>query len=83
MDYSGKALLSLLNGVLDYSRLEAKRMELEHCSFDPRLLVESLVVLMSARASEKGFDSLNPYRQRLATPGVWRPQPPAPGAAET
>ncbi len=55
MDYSGKALLSLLNGVLDYSRLEANRLELEHCAFDPRLLVESLAMLMLARASEKGL----------------------------
>ncbi len=55
MDYSGNALLSMLNSLLDYSKIEAQDIELERIEFDPRLLLESLVMLMSARASEKGL----------------------------
>ncbi len=55
LDYSGNALLSMLNSLLDYSKLEARDIELEAIPFDPRSLTESLVVLMSARASEKGL----------------------------
>jgi signal transduction histidine kinase len=35
IDYSGNALLSLLNDVLDYSKMEHQQIELETISFDP------------------------------------------------
>lgn len=55
IDYSGNALLSMLNGLLDYSKLETNNIELEHIPYDPKKLTDSLVMLMSARASEKGL----------------------------
>ncbi len=50
---SGKALLSLINDVLDLTRIEAGRMELELVTFDPARLLREVMAVMSARAAEK------------------------------
>ncbi len=52
---SGTALLSLLDDILDYSRLEAKRTNLEIRNFDPRQLLDELILLMSTQAEKKGL----------------------------
>jgi signal transduction histidine kinase/DNA-binding response OmpR family regulator len=52
---SGEGLMSILNDILDSSKLDAGKMELEVIPFDPRRLVEGAVDLMSGRASEKGL----------------------------
>ncbi|EDP66038.1 Signal transduction histidine kinase [alpha proteobacterium BAL199] len=52
---SGEALMTILNDILDLSKLEAGRLELEVIDFDVRRLVEGTVTLMSGRASEKGL----------------------------
>ncbi|MEQ9335006.1 ATP-binding protein [Thalassobaculum sp.] len=52
---SGEALMTILNDILDLSKLEAGRFELEETDFDVRRLVEGTVALMSGRASEKGL----------------------------
>jgi PAS domain S-box-containing protein len=53
---SGDALLSILNDILDFSKIEAGRIELERQPFDLRQCVESVLDLLSARASEKGLE---------------------------
>ncbi len=53
---SGEALLSLLNDILDLSKLEAGKVELEARPFDPRELVRSVVELMRPRASQKQLE---------------------------
>jgi signal transduction histidine kinase len=50
---SGKALLSLINDVLDLTRIEAGRMELDPQPFDPARLLREVMAVMSARAAEK------------------------------
>ncbi|MEO5823576.1 MAG: response regulator [Vicinamibacteraceae bacterium] len=50
---SGESLLSILNDILDYSKIEAGRMELESTSFDLRGLVEQAVELIAARGQEQ------------------------------
>jgi signal transduction histidine kinase/ActR/RegA family two-component response regulator len=50
---SGKALLSLIDDVLDLTRIEAGRMELELVTFDPARLLREVMAVMSARAAEK------------------------------
>lgn len=51
---SGTALLSLLDDILDYSRVEAGRIQLEQTDFAPQRLLEELVFLLSTQAEKKG-----------------------------
>lgn len=53
---SGESLLSLLNDILDLSKIEAGRLELESTDFDLRELVEDAVELQALSASKKGID---------------------------
>jgi len=53
--YSGEALLTILNDILDMSKLEAGRLELESVDLDLKRLVASVAALMSSRAAEKGL----------------------------
>ena len=53
IQYSGDALLTLLNDILDLSKVEEGKMSIENIDFDLGKLVESVVLLMSGRAEEK------------------------------
>jgi two-component system, OmpR family, sensor histidine kinase TorS len=53
--YSGDALLEILNGLLDYARLEEGAYMLEKQPFSLNHLIETSCHLFSARASEKGL----------------------------
>ena len=52
---NGKHLLSLINDILDLSKIEAGRLETEKLHYDPHNVVSELSNLMSARAREKGI----------------------------
>ena len=56
IQYSGEALLTILNEVLDLSKFEAGKLSLEASDLDIRRLVDSMMMLMSARAVEKNLD---------------------------
>ena len=53
---SGEALLSIVNDILDISKLEAGKFELENIDFDLVNTVESAVGVMSGKAREKSID---------------------------
>lgn len=53
---SGAALLALINDILDYSKLEAGRLDLEQSLFDPYALVQNVTELLSPRAADKGIE---------------------------
>ncbi|MFN3263123.1 MAG: ATP-binding protein [Pikeienuella sp.] len=55
---SGDALLKIIDEVLDLSRIEAGRMELEPASFALRDLVEDVGLLIAARVAEKPVEAL-------------------------
>jgi len=55
---SAEALLNILNQILDFSRLEARRLKLEQIPFDLRTLVEGVADLMAVKSQEKGVDLL-------------------------
>ncbi|HYD30836.1 MAG TPA: ATP-binding protein, partial [Azospirillaceae bacterium] len=52
---SAETLLTLLNDVLDFSKIEAGQLRLECIDFAPSRVVDDVVRLFSARASEKGL----------------------------
>lgn len=53
--HAGDALLAILNDILDYSKIEAGKIAFECVDFSPGRLLDSMVTLMQARASEKGL----------------------------
>ena len=52
---SAESLLSLLNDILDYSKIEAGRMNLEQIPFSIRDVVGDVLDMMGAKAAEKGL----------------------------
>jgi signal transduction histidine kinase/ActR/RegA family two-component response regulator len=52
---SGRSLLMLLNDVIDFSRLESKRLTVEHSPFLPRNVVEDCIEVMAPIAAGKGL----------------------------
>ncbi|HVO10284.1 MAG TPA: ATP-binding protein [Vicinamibacteria bacterium] len=53
---AGQALLDLIDDLLDFSRIEAGRLDLERVAFDPRRLAEDTVALVVATAESKGLE---------------------------
>lgn len=53
---SGAALLSVLNDILDYSKIEAGKLELECIPFDLGAVVHEVVELLAEAARRKGLE---------------------------
>jgi PAS domain S-box-containing protein len=53
---SAESLLGILNDILDYSKIEAERLELETIPFDLPRLVHSVTSLLALRAREKHIE---------------------------
>lgn len=53
---SGKALLGLIDGILDFSRIEAGRLDLADEPFGLASLAEGVVELLAPRAQDKGIE---------------------------
>ncbi|XP_072973764.1 probable histidine kinase 4 isoform X2 [Typha angustifolia] len=52
----GKALISLINEVLDRAKIEAGKLELESVAFDLRSVLDDVISLFSAKSREKGIE---------------------------
>ena len=53
---SGESLLAIINDLLDYSKLEVGRLDLERHAFEVRRCVEESLDLLATTASEKNLD---------------------------
>ena len=53
---SGESLLLILNDILDFAKIEAGKLELEHLNFDLRNHVEELIELIAVNAHRKGLE---------------------------
>ena len=55
---SSESLLGLINDILDYSKIEAGRLELEEQPFSLESCVEEAIDLVAGRATQKGLELL-------------------------
>jgi PAS domain S-box-containing protein len=53
---SGDALLRIIDDILDYSKIEAGKLELEQAPFDLRECVEGALEIVAARATDKSLE---------------------------
>jgi signal transduction histidine kinase/ActR/RegA family two-component response regulator len=52
---SAHSLLAVINDILDFAKIEAGKLELQHADFDLRDLLNGLVALLGPQASQKGL----------------------------
>ncbi len=56
---SGDSLLSIINDILDYSKIEAGKVDLENIDFDLRVALNEVSDLVALKAQEKGLEFVN------------------------
>jgi signal transduction histidine kinase len=64
---SGQHLLSLINDILDLSKIEAGRMELEATDFDLPSAIDNALILVRERATRRGIALGRTLDERLGT----------------
>ena len=64
---SGQHLLSLINDILDLSKIEAGRMELEPTEFDLPTTIDNTLILVRERANRNGITLGRIVDERLGT----------------
>ena len=62
---SGQHLLSLINDILDLSKIEAGRMELELSDFDLPMTIDNALMLVRERAARRGIELHRSIDERL------------------
>ncbi len=60
-----ETLMSILNDVLDFSRVEAGRLDLERIVFDPRDVVDGVLDALAIEADRKGLELIGCVDERL------------------
>ena len=56
---SGEALLTIINDLLDFSKAEAGKLNLDVMDFDLRATLEDLSALLAVKAQQKGLELVN------------------------
>jgi signal transduction histidine kinase len=71
---SGEVLLEIINDIMDLTKLEADKFEVEQVNFNLFDLVEDICALFAGRAHKKGLE-LNCSLMPVAIPSRWRSDP--------
>jgi len=70
---NSEALLALINDILDISKIEAGKMEIEEVPFDLRETVEGVAEMLSIRARDKGIDLMSYLEPTIPTKVIGDP----------
>lgn len=62
---SGKSLLALINDILDLSKIEAGRIELEYDTMDLKQLITEIRQIFALKVSEKGLELVVEYSEDM------------------
>ena len=62
---SASGLMTVINDVLDYSKLEAGKMKLDIVPFEPKAVVEGSIAAVAAAAEEKGLNLASAFPARV------------------
>ncbi len=65
IENSGEILMRLINDVLDYSKLEAQKVDLEITNFDLRTLIEDILESFTPAAEKKGLELIIQYNLEM------------------
>jgi signal transduction histidine kinase/DNA-binding response OmpR family regulator len=66
VDASASALMTIINDVLDFSKMEAGKYTLQSAPFDPSVVLQEVAELQSGRAHDKGLELV--YRRAPDVP---------------
>ena len=64
---SGESLLTIINDILNFSKIESGKMELEHQPFDLSSCIEDALCLLASKAAEKQLELAYQVDERVPT----------------
>jgi len=67
IERNGKQLLELINDVLDLSRIESGRVEIEQADVDIKMLINEMIILIDPQAREKKISLKSLIKEDLPT----------------
>ena len=79
---SGEALLTIINDILDLSKVEAGKLEIEVVEFSLRTVIDEVVDLLASSAKSKGLELVAVTAEQCASHGKRRPGSAPPGSDE-
>ena len=77
---SGEALMTVINGILDFAKIEKGKLEIEDIEFSMQTLVDDVVDLLAPSAQTKDLKLMAVLEDSVPATGERRPEPVAPGA---
>ena len=54
--FSGQIMMNVINDILDYSKIEAGKMDIESVEFNINDIIENVIAAMTVRAEDRGLD---------------------------
>lgn len=73
LKFSGENLLTIINDILDFNKIEAGKIELENIDFNLYELLTKTIQMLDNRASEKGIKLFLTYKENL--PHIFKGDP--------
>ncbi|WP_434000519.1 7TM-DISM domain-containing protein [Endozoicomonas sp.] len=65
IQYSGNALLQILNDILDHSKIRSGKLQLEYMEYSPREVVIKVVDMFTPLASQKNLEFIDFFDERV------------------